>query len=147
MDVAPDWTYDGATFSPPVPSAPDLARIKDAFSRMVDNRAETERAKYITPGAGQAMAYIEKARQAAAYLAAESPNDADYPLLVAELGITGETVADVASVIDTTYRAWMTICARIEPNRIAGKKAIAAAEDFAAAQAAYAAIDWPALPE
>ncbi|QQM29282.1 hypothetical protein JET14_13190 [Martelella lutilitoris] len=123
--------------------AADRAATCAYLSASVDAAAELERSKYITAGSGQAMAYIEKARQAAAYLAAEAPDEADYPLLVAEVGITGKTVANVATVVDTAYRDWIVIGGAIEAARLAGKKAIAEAEDAEAAQAAYDAIEWP----
>lgn len=131
---------DGGFETPP---GPDIAALKAALAARVDTDAEAIRAKYITPGAGQAMAYLEKARQAVAYLAAEAPDEADYPLLVAEVGITGETLLDVSTVIQTMQRRWMAVCAQIEPIRIRAKEDIATAETADAVTAVYDAIAWP----
>ena len=125
------------------PHVPDLLAMQKALAATVDADAETIRSQYITTGAGQAMAYLEKASQAKAYLAATDPVDADYPLLVAEVGITGETVFEVATVIDTMQNQWMAICAQIEPIRIGAKEQIKAADTVEAAQAIYDAIVWP----
>lgn len=139
------WSLvDGALVAPSVePASIDLATVKDELTDRIDRDAEAVRSRYITTGAGQAMAYIEKASQAKAYLAATDPVDADYPLLVAEVGITGETVAEVATVIDTMQQQWMATCAQIEPIRIGAKEQIKSAETAAAAHAVYDAIEWP----
>ena len=57
---------------------------------VVDAGAEAERGKYITSGAGQAMTYQQKAAEAKAFTEAETPDEADYPMLAAEVGITAE---------------------------------------------------------
>src|SRR5690606_7611681 len=100
---------------------------------------------YITGGSGQAMAYLQKAMEATAYLAATDPDPADYPLLAAEVGITGETLADVAAVVDAHYQAWRVIGAAIEQARLGAKAAVDAAETAEDAQAAYDAIVWPSV--
>ncbi|TCT35363.1 hypothetical protein [Martelella mediterranea] len=132
---------EGGAFA--FPPGPELSAVTSSLSDRIDADAEDIRAKYITTGAGQAMAYLEKASQAKAYLAETDPVDADYPLLVAEVGITGETVAEVATVIDTMQKQWVAICAQIEPIRIGAKEQIKVAETVAAAQAIYDAIVWP----
>ena len=131
------------SISEPVLTAAELTAAKASLLSSIDRVAEEKRAQYITPGAGQAMAYIEKARQAADYLAASNPVSDDYPLLVAEVGITGDTVSDVATTIDAAYRQWIVIGGKIEATRLAGKKAIAAAADLDLARSAYEAIEWP----
>jgi len=44
-----------------------LEEVKDALKAKIDEAAELERLKYITPGAGQAMTYQEKVAQAVSY--------------------------------------------------------------------------------
>lgn len=126
---------------PPV----DLAVLKISLKSQIDADAEAERLKYITPGAGQAMAYLQKAMEATAYLAATDPDPADYPLLAAEVGITGDTIADVAAVVDGQYQAWRLIGAAIEQARLGAKADVDAAETVEDAQAAYEAVVWPSV--
>lgn len=134
------YIWDGEAWkAPPV----DLGELKTGLKVQIDADAETERLKYITPGAGQAMAYLQKAMEATAYLAATDPDPADYPLLAAEVGITGDTIADVAAVVDAHYQAWRVIGAAIEQARLGGKAAVDATETVEDAQAAYEAVAWP----
>lgn len=120
-----------------------VAEAKARLKAQVDADAETERLKYITPGSGQAMAYLQKAMEATAYLAATDPDPADYPLLVAEVGITGDTIADVAAIVDGQYQAWRAIGAAIEQTRLGAKADVDAAATVEDAQAAYDAVTWP----
>lgn len=135
------------TFAAPVAATADIEAIKSALAVRVDADAETERGRHITPGAGQAMSYMAKAQQAADYLSAVAPDEGDYPLLAAEIGITGETVADVAGIVNAAYQSWIVIGAQIEAARLAAKRDIAAAETVEAAQAVYDALAWPEVPE
>lgn len=119
-----------------------IAQKKDALKAAVDIAAETERLKYITPGEGQALTYMQKSDEARRYLSAEEPVASDYPLLSAEVGITAPDIGGVASVVHAAYSHWQQIGAAIEAARIGGKAAIEAAETGADAQAAYDAIVW-----
>ncbi|QND39597.1 hypothetical protein HB771_21695 [Rhizobium leguminosarum bv. viciae] len=81
----------------------NLLALKAALKAAIDAAAETERREYITAGAGQALIYAENADEAGAYLEAAAPVDEDYPLLPAEIGITGATTAEVANVINASF--------------------------------------------
>lgn len=120
----------------------DLAILKAALCAQIDAAAEVERARYITPGAGQAMTYQTKAAEALALASDPAPDPAAYPLLSAETGITAPDLAGVGAVVRAAYAAWQVIGAGIERARLAGKAAVLAAEDEAAARAA-AAVAWP----
>lgn len=137
------WISDGKPVLPYEPPPVDLGDLKASLKAQIDADAEAERLKYITPGAGQAMAYLQKAMEATAYLGETDPDPADYPLLAAEVGITGDTIADVAAVVDAHYQAWRVIGAAIEQARLGGKAAVDAAETVEDAQAAYDAVTWP----
>lgn len=132
---APSW----------LPILSDLSDIKASLKARIDAAAETERLKYITPGAGQAMTYQQKAAEAEECLARSGPQPADFPLLAAEIGITGTTLTDVATIINGQYQAWRLIGAAIEAARLGGKAAIEAAGTAAAAQLAFDAVQWPVL--
>ncbi|MFA7416119.1 MAG: hypothetical protein WC048_16735 [Rhizobium sp.] len=120
-----------------------LLAAKDATKAEVDAAAESVRLSYITAGAGQALTYSQKATEAVAYLGAANPVAADYPLLNAEVGITGPTIAEVAAIVKAAFDQWQIIGAQIEAARLGAKKAIAAAATAAEAQAVLDGIVWP----
>lgn len=139
MTVVPMTAEEVAALHIPV----SLAALKAAVMAGIDEAAELARLKYITPGAGQAMTYTEKAAQARQCLAATDPLEADYPLLAAEIGITAATLVEVAGVVAAAHSAWIGIGALIEGARLQAKAAIDAAEDIAAVHAAAGNVVWP----
>ncbi|MFC3074702.1 hypothetical protein [Shinella pollutisoli] len=122
--------------------APGLDEVKAQLRRTIDEAAERERLKYITPGAGQAMTYAEKAAQARQCLAAEDPQPEHYPLLAGEIGITAETLTGVAEVVSAAYGQWLVVGALIEAARLGAKAAVEAATTAEEAKAA-AVVPWP----
>ncbi|MBX3536422.1 MAG: hypothetical protein KF735_02190 [Chelatococcus sp.] len=133
---ADDLAAIGVTKIEPVVS---LADLKTSLKAMVDRQAEAERGRYITPGAGQAMTYQAKADEARRFI--DTAGDGDYPLLTAEVGVTGATIGDVAAVVLGMHGQWQLVGAHIERARLSAKAAIEAAEDEAAARAVVP--DWP----
>lgn len=125
------------------PPGVPLLDIKAVLKAQVDAAAERERARYITPGAGQAMTYQAKADEARRLAADPSPDAADYPLLSAEVGITAPDLVAVGAVVLAAYQAWQVIGAAIEGARLGAKQAIDLATDEAGARAA-AEVTWPA---
>ncbi|CAB4327459.1 MULTISPECIES: hypothetical protein [unclassified Brucella] len=123
--------------------ASPLETIKAQLKRRIDADAETERLKYITPGNGQAMTYQQKVDEARAFKAASNPKAADYPVLSSEVGITAETLSEVADIVLAAFALWQQIGAAIESIRLGAKRDIDAAEDEAAARAIVDAIVWP----
>ncbi len=121
-----------------------VAQVQATLTSRIDAVAEGIRAKYLTPGSGQAFTYLQKLAEARAYLAAAKPVDSDYPLLNASLGIEGATIADVAAMVTKIAALWTVIAAAIETARLGGKAAIGASLDVEAALAAFNAIKWPA---
>lgn len=116
------WIAEERPVQPYAP--PPLDLIKSEIKARLDAAAENERLKYITSGSGQAMTYQQKAAEAAACLADTDPDPADYPLLAAEIGITGATLEDVADAVCAAHQAWRVIGAQIEAARLGGKAAI-----------------------
>ncbi|QCI92321.1 hypothetical protein [Novosphingobium sp. EMRT-2] len=104
----------------------------------IDQQAEATRGEFITSGSGQAMTYLRKEAEAAAYLA---DNSAVVPFLTAEALATGVTVAALAAVVAARAAQWAAIGPRIEAARMAAKQAVAAAANIAAAVSA-AHVDW-----
>lgn len=133
--------FDGETVTRVHTGEPiDLAGLKVALKAQIDAAAEIERSRYITPGAGQAMTYQAKAAEAARFTA--SGGAGDYPLLAAEVGITGATLAEVAGVVAAAHAQWLDVGAQIEASRLAAKAAVDAAVDAAATLAVTPV--WPA---
>lgn len=131
-----------------------LDETKEALKARVDIAAEKERLKYITAGVGQSMTYTEKFNQAVDYSKkyaaheqdpknAPEPNEADYLLLKAGLGIDGSTLLEVAETVTYAYAIWQQIGAAIEATRLESKAAIENAKTEEEAQAVFASIKWP----
>lgn len=125
------------------PVAVGMAGVRTELKARIDAAAEAERLKYITPGAGQAMTYQQKVDEARAFKIASSPKAADYPVLSSEVGITAETLSEVADVVLASFSLWQQIGAAIEAVRLGAKRDIDAAADEAAARAIVDAIEWP----
>jgi len=125
----------------------ELEQAKATALRAIDQAAEAARHAFITPGAGQAMAYqhkLEEARALQAVLAAQGePDPAAYPHLAAEIGLTGTDLAVIAEVILSRAALWTEASAAIEGMRLGAKAAVHAANSPAAVQAAAAGIAWP----
>ena len=133
---------------------PTLAETKNELKSRVDAAAEQERLKYITAGVGQSMTYTEKFNQAVDYSKkyaaheqdpknAPEPNEADYLLLKAGLGIDGKTLIEVAETVTYAYAIWQKIGAAIEATRLESKAAIGNAKTAEEAQAVFDVIKWP----
>lgn len=148
-EAAPGWRYSDGVFSAPEPlPVADLAAIKTALKQQIDAQAESERGKYLTAGAGQALTYQRKTQEALDYQAAvafeEEIDPAHFPMLAASLGIDGETLADVAAVVMAMDAAWAKIGAAIERARLSAKAAIDVAVDEETARAVVPV--WPQPP-
>jgi len=160
--VGQGWKWqDGQWQEPRLPVPPTLEEIKRNLKAAIDSAAETERLKYITPGAGQAMTYQEKVAQAVSYTKAHlayvaglegmedgeegagEPNMAEYPLLAAGLGIDGDTLLEVAETVTFAYAIWQQIGAAIEAMRLLAKANIDAAGSVEEAQSLFNAVVWP----
>ncbi|UYT57767.1 hypothetical protein OHI65_14955 [Brucella sp. MAB-22] len=141
--VEAGWISNGRDFVKPPRSEVDLTALKKALKIEIDDAAEVERLKYITPGEGQAMTYQQKVDEARAFKAASNPKAADYPVLSSEVGITAETLSEVADIVLAAFALWQQIGAAIEAVRLGAKRDIDAAADEAAARAIVDAIEWP----
>jgi hypothetical protein len=130
---------------PPLESLHDpafaLADAKRKASAAIDQAAEAARLRYLTAGAGQALTYLEKERDARAYAAAGYPSTqlASYLFVDAERRATGQTGRQAADAIIATADAWRAKAAAIDHERRKGKLAVEAAADAAAVEAARAA--------
>lgn len=123
------------------PVAP-LAVLRRAAQAQIDQDAERTRVQWITPGAGQAFSYEAKRREAEAMASDPTPDPANYPMLAAEIGITGATLVEVGQVVRANAGAWTQAAAAIEALRLSAKAAAAVATTPAAIEAA-AQVTWP----
>lgn len=149
--IAPDANGQPVAAPPP---PPPLAETQANALRIIDAAAEAARQAYVTPGAGQAMSYREKAAQATAclatYTAGAPPAAGTYRLLDSEVGIRknadGTLTSDayqVAAVVDAARQSWITSEAAINAVRVKAKADIKNATTTAEIDTIMAAIVWP----
>lgn len=135
--------------APPPPALADVAKLARA---RIDAAAERARAKWITIGAGQALTYAEKRREAEVWAGDSAPDPANYPWARARAarlnGVAPSKVtkAQTQPVIDewlAAAAAWTAAGIAIEDVREAAKDAIAAASDVASIDGIMAGVVWP----
>lgn len=99
----------------------------DAQARLIEVMAAARMA-FVTPLPGQDMVYLAKETEARAWVAAETPDLADYPLLSAEVGVTAPDADQLAQLWLNMAALWRTTAAELEGLRLSTKAAIAAAQ-------------------
>ena len=108
---------------------PDLDLVREGGIMVIDNTAEEARERY-TQRALQSIVHLEKAEEAADYVAAGYPSDtSNFPFMQAEIEATGKTKEQAADDILTKKSEWISVCALIEKHRLAGKKLVEEATD------------------
>lgn len=131
---------------------PQLAALKAELCAKVDDAAEAERLRYITPGVGMVLTYQEKFAQAvaveqmgetAANAMTEQERLLDFPILAASVGIEAPTLWQCATLVRERYTLFAALANGIERTRLAGKAAIRSADTVESVRAAYGAIAWP----
>lgn len=122
---------------------PDMVRVQAQAEAFIDSQADALLAPYMTLTPGRAMTYLAKEAQATAFLAAENPDPAAYPLIAGEVGITADTPKAVAETILAMSRAWHAMGAAIESVRLTAKKKTREATTAGEVQAVLDAIAWP----
>ena len=133
-----DWRVQGGALV-----RASLAGLKARAEDEVNAAVGAARATHLTALPGQEMLYLEKRAEAAAY-AALDPAPAtldDFPLIAAEIGITGADAWQVAQVWLNRAALLTTVAAGLENLRLGATAAIAAATDEAAIAAALGAFD------
>ncbi|MFZ4411125.1 MAG: hypothetical protein ACOYOH_27535, partial [Paracraurococcus sp.] len=117
------WRVEDGALTYSAPSVP-LEAAKVAAVASIDRAAELARLRFITGGAGQALAYTAKEAEARAFVAPGS--DADYPYLAAERDVqagvgVSATLATVAAQVIAQANAWRSTGATIERLRRGAK--------------------------
>lgn len=110
----------------------DLGALRAAAKVRIDAAAEAQRAAILTPGAGQAAVYAAKQAEARRFQA----EGAIGPLMAAEIGLTAQDAAALATLWLQREAEWLTAAAEIEVARLRAKAAVDTAQTPAAIEAA-----------
>ncbi|MCB2186293.1 MAG: hypothetical protein KQJ78_07740 [Deltaproteobacteria bacterium] len=137
------WEAAGGVIAAP---AVDLEEAKAEALARIDAAAEAVRLQLITPGSGQAMAYLAKEAEARAWQDDPDPEPANYPFLAAETADTREDMATTAGIILARAKTWRQAGAAVEGVRLEAKRAVREAEDAAGVAAVLAGLKWPQIP-
>lgn len=113
----------------------NLQPMKNQALVDIDQMAEIARGRYITIGAGQAMVYGEKEREAE--MVSANPDIAPHlvPHIAAEATRYGQSLLDVAATILTMANNWRYLSPTIEAERLYRKDQVRAASTPAQIQA------------
>lgn len=106
--------------------AADLATAKARAIAGINARAGQQRLALITDLPGQDMLYLRKEAEAKAWIADPAPALASYPLIAAEIGITGADGDQIAQIWLNMADLWARAAAEIETIRLAAIAEIAA---------------------
>ncbi|MCW2248695.1 hypothetical protein M2352_004355 [Azospirillum fermentarium] len=131
-----------AADTPAADMAAALAGLRAAAVERVNREAGEARARHITVAVGQGGTYLEKAREARAYLSDTAPDPIHYPYLSAEAEHTSQTMDTVARSVAAAADAWTPVNARIEGLRQGALASIRGAGSPVAVAAVFP-IDWP----
>lgn len=121
----------------------NLEPVRESAYNRIDAEAEKYSLNFITPGASQAMRYMEKRTEAASWVPGVSDEN-DFPFLSAEAIATGVTVDEIATAVNANANQWRVIGSRIEAARLKAKKQVREATNIAEIHAS-AQIDWPTV--
>lgn len=131
--------------APPAALAAYFRDLEAALRQRIDEEAEARRLDFLSPGAGQALAYRAKLAEAEAIAAGAAPDPARHPFVRAEAEALGVDPAARAAEIVAAAGAWSAAGAAIEAARHKARAAVAAARGDAAAMEKAAAVDWAAI--
>lgn len=130
----------------PIASDPplrSLEQMREQALASVVAAASMARDNWRTPG--KDGVYLSKQTEAAAWLAAGSPDDlANYPYIKAEVGITSATAAELVALWQAMSNAWALASAEIERIEMTAKASIKTAKTHEAVTEVLAGLVWPA---
>ncbi|WP_262689777.1 hypothetical protein [Kordiimonas aestuarii] len=134
------WDVELQGFVPP-----PLDPLRHSAKAAVDAHAARLRAEALTDGFGQEMLYLAKECEARACAFDAVPVVDAYPLLAAEVGITGDTLAEVAVAVIIRADESKAALAAIEAVRLSAKRQINEATDAEEITGILPMLVWPAL--
>jgi len=125
MAELPNYTIEDGTL---VLETDVSTEYRNTVSRGVNTVIGRARTLFITDVPGQQMTYIAKQNEAKELLAmpSEPADPSVFPFLFAELGITGQTVTEVAQVTLNLAHQWGFIGSSLEKLRVGTNYRIAA---------------------
>ena len=95
-----------------------LADHKTSCVQTVNRLAGGIRTLFVTNLPAQDMIYLRKEQEAKAYLLAVDPDPSQYPMIQAEIGITGDTEYEIAQTWLNLSNQWVTVAASLETPRL-----------------------------
>lgn len=113
----------------------DLAAARVVAVARINAVSAMVRRRYVTDIPGQEALYLMKEAEARAWISATSPDIADYPLIAAEIGITGQDASQVAQVYINLAQIYVTAAAQLETARLGHVAQAEVAVSEAAAEA------------
>lgn len=108
----------------------ELEATKKILTGRVNEEIGLIRTKYITCIEGQEMLYLDKEREAVAFLSDPEPNMVDYPFISREVGVTATTAQELAQIWLNSAFMWRQIAAELEKQRFEAINAIAIATTY-----------------
>ena len=132
----------GSWIDPRTPAevAADLDESKAAAAASVNTAIGLVRRKFVTDIPGQDMLYLRKEAEAIRWLSDPAPDLASFPLISAEIGITGEDGDQIAQVWVNMADLWSGVAAQLETLRLGHIAQIEVAADQAQVDAALTAF-------
>ena len=88
------------------------------------------RAKYITTIEGQEMLYLDKEREAVAFLSDPEPNMLNYPFISKEIGVTATSGQELAQIWLNSSYMWRQVAAELEKQRFQALNSINTASTY-----------------
>ncbi|SHL97053.1 hypothetical protein SAMN05444389_102426 [Paracoccus solventivorans] len=116
--AGPGWTFDGADFIPPPESTAALSEVCAAAIDSINSAIGQARTEFITDLPGQEMLYLVKEDEAGRFIKDLDADLENYPLIAAEIGITGPTAYEVAQVYLNLGAQFRQIGAQLETIRL-----------------------------
>ncbi|TDW20391.1 hypothetical protein EV128_12521 [Rhizobium azibense] len=101
--------------------------VKSAAMADIDAQAEAVRGHFITLGAGQAMVYGQKEKEAEQVTANPEINPAEVPHIAKEAAMAGISLLDQAAIVLSMAHNWTQLSAQIEEIRLGAKQKIGVA--------------------
>lgn len=108
----------------------ELEATKKILTGRVNEEIGLIRAKYITCIEGQEMLYLDKEREAVAFLSDPEPKMVDYPFISREIGVTTTTAQELAQIWLNSAFMWRQVAAELEKQRFEAINAIAIATTY-----------------
>lgn len=126
---------------PEPPSERTLEQARAAGIAWVNTLSGVVRRKFITDIPGQEAIYLMKLDEAQAWTADPAPDMQKYPLIAAEIGITGQDAYQVAQVYMNLSGIYVEAASQLETARLGAIAVIETATTVAEIDAATAALE------